>query len=220
MKKLLSAVLLLSSQVALAVPTLTMEVIDLTGGAATETFTDAATPGSLSVTTGNSAILATYWGTASLQVAAANNIDPTQPFGELINASINLDAIAPLGTNVGIEIVADGYSNLPAGAAEAFTIINAATVDQTEFDAAVFVDAVEIIDVEGINTTDTYAASKPITIGTTYSITHIFDLTSSGVGGDLGFDISTAVGAVPVPAPLALMGLGLAGLGFIRMRKS
>lgn len=216
MKKVLFTALLFLSVNVLAVPTLTMEIIDLGGVAPTETFTDAGTPGSLAVTTGNSAILAAYWGTASLQVAATNNIDPSQPFGELINASINLDAINPLGTNVGIVITADGFTNLPTGDATAFTIINAATVDATAFDAAVFVDAIEIIDVEGINTTDTYAASKSITIGTTYSITHVFDLTSLAVGGDLGFDISTAVGAVPMPVPLALMGLGLIGMIGIR----
>lgn len=213
---LMSALFVFSAQ-SVAVPVLEMQIIDLGGGLATETFTDVLTPGSLGVTTFDSTILGTYWGTGSLQIAASNNITPSDPDAELISASINLNAIGDLGTNVGIIIEASGYENF-TGLGEAFTIINAATVNNTEFDAAVFVDAIEILNVDSINTTDTYTGTEAVTVGSQFSIIHAFDLTSLAVGGDLGFDISTSVNAsaVPIPAPLALMGLGIVALGLTR----
>jgi hypothetical protein len=213
MKKFtLSAALLLFSVQAQAVPEVEIAILDLTGGLPTETYSDAGS-GSLAVTTADSVILSTYWGTASGQIAASNNVDPSQPFAELINASINLDAIEPLGTNVGVIIQASGFENF-TGLGEAFTIINASTVDATAFDAAVFVDAIEILDVDNVSTTDTFSALVDVTVGGPFSITHVFDLTTLAVGGDLGFDISTAVApkAVPAPLPLALMGLGFLGM--------
>ena len=49
-------------------------------------------------------------------------------------------------------------------------------------------------------------------VGDVYPIRHAFRLASDAVGSDIGFDVSTRVDAVPTPAPLALLGLGMVGM--------
>jgi hypothetical protein len=191
-------------------PKIEMIIIDLGGGLANETYDDGGT-GSLVVTGLDSPILSNYWTTGSIQSAIANNQLTNYDEAELISASIQFDAVDDPGTNVGIIINATGY-DLGTNDVRASTIINAATVDFAAFDAAVLLDGLTLLEVDNITTTDTFTALQDFTVGDQFTITHAFDLTALTEGADLGFDISTTVSRVPVPAPLALMGLGLLGM--------
>jgi hypothetical protein len=214
MKKfILSLVLALTAPMAAAIPMITMTVTDL-NSLVTEIYTDVLSPGILAVTSFDSPIMASYWDTGAIQIGVSDNQDPTE-LAEFITASINLDAASVLGTNVGVKLVASEYVNPPAGPATFHTIINAATVVDTAYSARVFVDGNLLLQELDVTTTDTFTATNTYVIGSPFSIEHDFQLTSLAEGGDLGFDISTR--AVPTPAPLALMGLGL--LGMVSARK-
>ena len=217
MKKLLSTLaLLLAALPAWAVPTFVSMTIEDLNDSTSETYFDT-TPGLISVSSTDSALLSKYW-TGSLQVALSNNYDPSMP-GEFISSSINLNATDLIGENLVVNILAAGYTN-PTGGDYGFdTIINAATVQQAQFDAVVFVDTNVLLDAPDIADTNTRTASGTFTVGDSYSILHAFRLYSDAPGADLGFDISTRAN-VPEPLPLGLLGAGLLGLGFTVKRRS
>jgi hypothetical protein len=190
-----------------------MTIFD-TNTSTNEVYTDGGT-GVLGVNSTTSTILGTYW-TGSIQTAVANNNDPNAAFAEFINASINLNATAsPLGENVIVRIEASEFVVPADSPARYDTIINASTLIDAEFNASVFIDGNLVLE-ETVTNTDTETASGILDIGNPYNLVHAFGLVSLADDGDIGFDISTRVSGVPVPAPLALIGLGLAGIGFTR----
>jgi hypothetical protein len=223
MKKLLlslTAAVALTAGSAQATLTLTIEDVLGLSGAPPEVFTDAGTPGQITITTANSLILDSYYNTGSIQ-SVISNYTSTDTFANLISSSINLNAAGIFPDAIVINL--DGEYTEPAGdQGLATTNINAATIDNASFDAVVSVSLDTLLaelDIADLNTrtaTDTVDLIRGA--GGTYPIRHAFILSSDAVGSDLGFDVSTRVDAlqVPSPIPLALMGLGLVGLGITR----
>jgi hypothetical protein len=203
-----STLLLLASFGAQA--TIIGTVTDL-NDSSTNVFTDAATPGLLAISSATSPILGTYWtGALEINVSSENILDDLATF---ISASTNLNALST-GKNVLISVVSDNFVN-PTGLATFESIINASTVTSSSYDAQVLVDTTVLGTLLNISDTNTYTMSGAVAVPTPFSITHNFTLGASSVGGDLAFDISTR--GIPVPAPLALIGLGL--LGMVGVRK-
>ena len=197
---------------------------DLVGGGS-ELFVDQAqgipgevvlgTPGQATITTADSSILGTYYAAGSIQSAVSNYLS-ADPFADLINSSINLNGIGAFDDAIVVNIAAD-YLQPEGDQGLATTVLNAATIQDASFDATVFVSATPLLTELDITTGDTFTDTELVDlVSKPYTITHAFRLASLADGSDLGFDISTEVVGVPTPGPLALIGLGLAGLGFTR----
>jgi hypothetical protein len=217
----LTAAAALAASPAQATLSLTIEdALGLSGVVVPEVFTDAATPGQITVTTANSVILDTYYTTGSIQ-SVISNYTSTDGFANLISSSINLNGAGVFPDAIILNL--DGEYTQPAGdQGLATTNINAATIDDASFDAVVSVSLDTLLaelDIADLNTrtaTDTVDLIRGV--GGAYPIRHAFILSSAADGSDLGFDVSTRVDALPtpIPAPLALLGLGLVGLGMTR----
>ena len=192
---------------------LSMTIEDAIGGLADEVYNDGGT-GSITITTGDSPILANYYGTGSIQSVISNYVSADN-FANLISSSINLNANSVFDDAVIVNLV--GEYTQPAGAQGlATTTINAATLVDATFDATVVVSNTTLLTELDIANLDTYTATDTVDlirgIGDVYPIRHAFRLASDAVGSDIGFDVSTRVDAVPTPAPLALLGLGMIGM--------
>ena len=182
-----------------------------------ETYNDLLSPGHIAISTIDSPILAKYWGTASIQSAAANNQQSALP-AEFISSSINLDAKST-GNNVLIAIDSTEFTNPTNGDHLFTTIFNPATLVDASMDASVFIDVNELLNVTDITTVDTLTESGIFNVGDDFTFLHIFDLDTKAVGADIGFDISTRASPIPLPSPLALLGVGLLLAGFTRNKK-
>lgn len=192
-----------------AVPMINMIIKDL-NDATIENYTDGGS-GVLAISSDTSALLSKYWDTGSIQVAAASNQEPSI-LAEFINASINLGSSILTGKNLIVIVEATEFVNPPSGPAVFDTVINASTILNASYDALVEVDNNVLLLITDISDTNTYEAIDTYNIGSPFNIIHEFALSSSAVGGDLGFDMSTHSATVPVPAPIALMGLSLIGM--------
>ena len=185
------------------------------------------TQGLINFSSITSPILGTYFqGAATLGVS--NYADATIQ-GILGTASFNLSSLTDLGDVVAINVLADEYLN-PAGIPLTFTsTVNAATLgDATDTTDATNASYDFVVNVQGVggsatlqsvlNVADltTYQASASYPWEVPYSIQHALRLGTTEVGVDIGIDMSTRAEVIPAPAPLALFGLGLLGLGLTR----
>lgn len=162
----------------------------------------------------NSTILSNYWA-GELTFGLSNYGDPSLP-GALITGQGSLNALA-IGDNVAIDIVADEYLN-PTGSPIGFeTIVNASTLIDTEYSFLVDVlGQPNLLTAAGIDDTNTYSASAVYDITAPFGIVHTILLDALELDAQFGVDMSTRAFAVPAPAPLALVGLGLLGIGAVR----
>jgi hypothetical protein len=175
------------------------------------------TQGIVAFTSATSPILGTYWA-GSAMVNLSNYPDVTDP-ATLGTASFNLNALA-VGDNVAINVFADEYMN-PTGAPIGFeSVVNASTLVDTSYDFLTQVNGILPFLLSALNVADTgtYQASAVYDVTAPFSISHALRLGASAIGGDLGVDMSSRAFAVTEPAPLALAGLGLMAIGFIRRR--
>lgn len=104
------------------------------------------------------------------------------------------------------------------GLAQFMSIVNASTsTGGASYNARTYIDGVELLNVADIADTGTYTDSDSLPIGTPFSVTHEFRITTTGSGQTVSFDLSTR--AIPAPGVLGLMGLGLVGLAFAGRRR-
>jgi len=202
----LGLALLGSLAIAPAHATLTMTVIDDDGGV--NNFVESS-PGVINVSGQFGLFLLTIQSTSS-------NVGSTSPAG-LFSLSSNVESDG--AGSITVSVTEDAYTIPAAGERRFTTGSNPVTLDgNSSYTVETFIDGASM----GVGTlndvTDDYFDSGDFTVGSPFSITHTYTITTTGSAQNITFDYSTR--AVPVPGVLGLLGLGLVGLAFsVRRRK-
>jgi hypothetical protein len=197
---------------------------DLNGGA---TNTKSTAGSSLSLELSESAILQKYFQVSSSQQgvsdagfffdfasvnASSSNLVATQT---LVNTTTLLG-----GPAVAISFEFDGFLG-PTGLVEWTSTVNAAGIAGLFYDATTLVNGNTILFATNINNQATNTAT--LLLETNLPLTVVNEMrigaTQAGQGTRLSFDIDTVGQPIPLPGSLALVGIGLAGLGFAGVRQ-
>lgn len=85
------------------------------------------------------------------------------------------------------------------------------------YDVETFVDGQLLLSALNVTSTDTFTAIADLPIGIPFTIQHVVTVRATAADQNFNFDMSTR--AVAEPATLALLGVGLVGLGFAARRR-
>ncbi|MDZ7829202.1 MAG: PEP-CTERM sorting domain-containing protein [Halofilum sp. (in: g-proteobacteria)] len=187
--------------------TLSMDVTDNDG--VVQNFVETS-PGVINVSEKFGLFLLTIQSTSS-------DVGSTSPAG-LFSLSSNVESDG--AGSISVSVTEDAYTIPAAGDRRFTTGSNPVTLDgNSSYTVETFIDGVSMGVGSLASVTDDYFDSGEFTVGTPFSITHTYTITTTSKAQNITFDYSTR--AVPVPGVLGLLGLGLVGLAFsVRRRKS